>query len=689
MLELYKYTSEHKLEWDKLVSRSKNGTFLLYRDYMDYHSDRFDDHSFIITKNGKTEAVIPGNIDNSTFYSHQGLTYGGLILTTNICTNDVLEIFKLLNNELQKSGIKEVIYKPIPQIYHNTACQEDIYALFINKAEIISCNISTTIYMNNLLKFRESRNGGIRKSKNAGVIVTESDKYSEFWEILTHNTQIKYHEKPTHSITDITLLKTRFPDNIKLYLAQKNDNILAGVVVFISKNTLHVQYISSNEEGKCSGALDLIFYELIHIKFPSVSFFDFGISTEKNGNYLNKGLIFQKEGFGGRGIVYETYKYKIHNETISVLNLKDSITMKIVNKYGIILRLVEESDADFILKLRTDIALNRFISYTSPQRDDQLKWIQEYKLRENAGLEYYYIAQDQNGNKYGTIRIYNLDDKSFELGSWLFHTKSPIGMAVKAHFIGFEIGFELLKAEYCRFEIRKKNTGVLRYMQDFEKTLVKEDDLNYYFTLTKENFYKRRNQLSIFNTSSKNQEDKTFIHPTAEVQTSNIGEGTSIWQFCVVLKDAVIGKNCNLNFNVFVENDVIIGDNVTIKSGVQLWDGLRMEDNVFISPNVAFTNDFAPRSKQYPNKFLTTMVKEGASIGANSTIIGGITIGKYAMIGAASLVNKNVPDYNLWYGHPATFKAYICKCGHKLNDIYVCDTCNKRYKSTEGIISEL
>lgn len=363
--------------------------------------------------------------------------------------------------------------------------------------------------------------------------------------------------------------------------------------------------------------------------------------------------------------------------------------MEPINRYGIILRLVDEEDAAFIFELRNNSGLNQFISYTSPNLTDQIKWINDYKIREKAGREFYFIAQDQAGTKYGTIRLYNLDEMSFEIGSWLFHSNSPIGMAVKTHFIGFETGFEILKAEYCRFEIRKKNTGVLRYMKDFETTLIREDDLNFYYTLTRESFYKRRSQLSFFNSSSNKQEKKTFIHPTSEVQTENIGEGTMIWQYCIVLKNAVIGKNCNINYNVFIENDVIIGDNVTIKSGVQLWDGIRLEDNVFISPNVSFTNDFAPRSKQYPDKFLSTIVKEGASIGANSTIIGGITIGKYSMIGAASLVTKNIPDYTLWFGSPAVYKANICKCGQKLSDKLICPACDTSYKSTNGIVSEL
>jgi len=177
-----------------------------------------------------------------------------------------------------------------------------------------------------------------------------------------------------------------------------------------------------------------------------------------------------------------------------------------------------------------------------------------------------------------------------------------------------------------------------------------------------------------------------MIHPTAEVQTKNIGKGTSIWQYSVVLKNAIIGRNCNINFNVFIENEVIIGDNVTIKSGVQLWDGLRIEDDVFIGPNVTFTNDFRPRSKKYPDKFLETIIKKGASIGANSTIVGGITIGSFAMIGAGSVVTKNIPDYTLWFGVPAVFKAYVCKCGRKLDENLFCKNCENSYKNIIGKI---
>lgn len=146
-----------------------------------------------------------------------------------------------------------------------------------------------------------------------------------------------------------------------------------------------------------------------------------------------------------------------------------------------------------------------------------------------------------------------------------------------------------------------------------------------------------------------------YIHPLSDVKSTKIGEGTYIWQFSVVLDQAQIGKNCNINCHCFIENDVILGDNVTVKSGVYLWDGLRIGDNVFIGPNATFINDKVPRSKKYPEKFLITVIEDGASIGAGSIIMGGIKIGTNSMIGAGSLVTKNVPANQLWYGNPAKF----------------------------------
>lgn len=166
-----------------------------------------------------------------------------------------------------------------------------------------------------------------------------------------------------------------------------------------------------------------------------------------------------------------------------------------------------------------------------------------------------------------------------------------------------------------------------------------------------------------------------MIHSLSDVQTHNIGDNTNIWQFCVVLADAKIGRNCNINAHVLIENDVVIGDNVTVKSGVQIWDGITLEDNVFIGPNVTFTNDFLPRSKQYPSQFLKTTLKKGCSVGANSTIIGGIVVGEYAMIGAGSVVTRNIGNQELWYGNPAAFRGYVCQCGQKCDESLICTEC--------------
>lgn len=168
-----------------------------------------------------------------------------------------------------------------------------------------------------------------------------------------------------------------------------------------------------------------------------------------------------------------------------------------------------------------------------------------------------------------------------------------------------------------------------------------------------------------------------MIHPLADVQTSSIGVDTDIWQFCVVLRGAKIGNNCNVNAHVLIESDVCIGNNVTVKSGVQLWDGIVIKDNVFIGPNVTFTNDKFPRSKQYPHSFLCTIIEDSVSIGANSTIIAGITIDKFAMIGAGSVVTQDILKHELWYGNPAKKRGYVCRCGTRCDESLVCNRCRR------------
>jgi hypothetical protein len=310
MIEIKLYEKKDKDIWDDFIPNSKVDTFLFYRDFMDYHSDRFIDHSFLIFKKDKLEAILPGNIIDNIFYSHKGLTYGGIVSSLKMTTKDIEDSFLQINTFLKNKGVKEVIYKPTPSIYHLAPSEEDIYVLFKLNATKIACNLSSTIKLNNSPTYSELRRRGIKKALKNGVKIDETMNFEAFWRILEDNLMSNHSTKPVHSLNEIIKLKKLFNSRIKLYTASIENNIIGGCILFIMNRIVHVQYISANETGKLNGALDMLFDYLI-IKYKDFNFFDFGQSTEKNGFYLNEGLIFQKEGFGGRGINYETYKYTL------------------------------------------------------------------------------------------------------------------------------------------------------------------------------------------------------------------------------------------------------------------------------------------------------------------------------------------------------------------------------------------
>jgi hypothetical protein len=311
MITINKYKPDQKNNWDTFIRNSKIDTFLFFRDYMDYHSDRFTDSSFLIFKKEKLEAVLPGNIKEKIFYSHQGLTYGGIVCSNQFKMLDVLEAFRLINIQLKENDIKEVIYKPTPFIYHLLPSQEDIYALFQLGAAKVGCGLSSTIFQNSRIAFSPNRKYGSNKARRLGVLIKETTNFELFWCLLENNLISKYGSKPVHSVAEMNHLKSKHPDNIKLFVATLDDSIIGGTVLFVMNNIVHVQYISANDAGKETGALDLLFSELINNVYRSKSYFDFGVSTEKMGHHLNEGLLFQKETFGGRGVVYETYKYNL------------------------------------------------------------------------------------------------------------------------------------------------------------------------------------------------------------------------------------------------------------------------------------------------------------------------------------------------------------------------------------------
>jgi len=316
-VRIEKYQLEYKDKWDKFLEKSKIDTFLLKRDYIEYHSDRFEDCSLIIfDENNNIIALLPANKVNNILYTHQGLTYGGIIVDFNSKTQNCIEYFNLINSFLLKEGIEKVIYKKPPYIYSNLPNDEDEYCLFRLGASNISCGISSTIKLDTNYKFNKSRKSCVSKAKRFNLDLEENQDFSAFWRILEENLKLTHNAKPVHNLEEIEYLKSKFPQNIRLFSAYEEKNCVAGVIVYENKRIVHIQYISANERGKEISALDFIFDKLIKEIYKNKEYFDFGVSTEDGGRYLNEGLIFQKEGFGGRGVCYKVYEYEIKRSII-------------------------------------------------------------------------------------------------------------------------------------------------------------------------------------------------------------------------------------------------------------------------------------------------------------------------------------------------------------------------------------
>ena len=308
--EIRRYAPKDKSAWNDFVAASKNGTFLFDRNYMDYHADRFSDFSLMFYMKGKLYALLPANKDDDhTLVSHGGLTYGGLITDTSATASGVVQLFGQLVKYLASQGFHTFIYKAIPWIYHRLPAEEDLYALFrTERARLLARDISSTIIQSRPLKWHRDRRYGINRCRNNGVEVGQSDDYAAFWQVLNGNLMATYGVHPVHSLDEMLLLKSRFPHNIMLYTATKNGQTLGGTVLYLTPQTVHAQYISASQEGKHLRVIDAIYDRILNEDFAMCPIFDFGKSTEDHGHILNESLIYQKEGFGARGVCYDTYE---------------------------------------------------------------------------------------------------------------------------------------------------------------------------------------------------------------------------------------------------------------------------------------------------------------------------------------------------------------------------------------------
>ncbi len=312
MFEIRRYVSEHESEWNRFVVQSKNGTFLFNRSYMDYHRDRFNDHSLMFYLDGRLCALMPAHEEGEIFCTHRGLTYGGLVMDSKTTAAQTVILFKELNDYLRNHGFRQVLYKCVPWIYHQMAAEEDLYAISrVCDARLASRDLGTAIVQRNAIRWERIRRRALKRAQEAGVVVARSNDYAGFWDVLNGNLAQKYNSRPVHTLQEIELLSSRFPKNIVLYLAQKDGEILAGMVLYVSSQVVRAQYSSASPLGKQLGAIDIIYDQVINHDYRELPYFEFGTSALSNTNAINESLIFQKEGFGGRGLCFDTYQWEL------------------------------------------------------------------------------------------------------------------------------------------------------------------------------------------------------------------------------------------------------------------------------------------------------------------------------------------------------------------------------------------
>jgi hypothetical protein len=305
------YEKSQRQVWDDFVRQSKNGTFLFERDYMDYHSDRFEDCSLMLLNETKIVALLPANRVGLDVHSHQGLTYGGFITSEAMTTPHMIEAFAAVVDWLARSGCRMLHYKSVPAIYHAIPAEEDRYALFLSDAELHRRDVLSVVAMQSRIGMQTRRRRGAAKATAKGVVTATSDDWNGFWALLTGHLEERFGVPPVHTLDEIERLRRSFPQNIKLYTASLAGVLVAGTVIYESARVAHVQYIATSPAGREVGALDHLFTRLLNDVYATKPFFDFGISTERDGRVLNQGLIEQKEGFGARAVVHDSYRLKV------------------------------------------------------------------------------------------------------------------------------------------------------------------------------------------------------------------------------------------------------------------------------------------------------------------------------------------------------------------------------------------
>ncbi len=314
MIKIVKYNKDYKQDWDKIISKTSNGTFLHLRNFMDYHADRFKDYSLMFYKGERLLGVLPAHTINNEIYSHFGLTYGDFLFDNKLKLEQKEQIIKSALSYLSSKGFKKIYIKTVPTLFQKNEDESNIY--FYNQLEGKINKILPYFFTNKFtFSLNNSRKGSIRKAITYDISIFEDNNYiSDFWKIVEDNLLKNHKTKPVHSLIEISLLISKFPKNIKLYVAKKDDKILAGTLIFVVNKTLHFQYIQSTTDRNYRTAIDLLVYEVVKKNIDKFKYISFG-SSEKGEALLSKGLSFWKESFGSK--IINQYFFEIDLEKIN------------------------------------------------------------------------------------------------------------------------------------------------------------------------------------------------------------------------------------------------------------------------------------------------------------------------------------------------------------------------------------
>lgn len=318
-MKVIRYAPEKENEWNAFVKVAKNATFLFDRGFMDYHSDRFKDHSLMVyNDNENLTACFPANeTAEGLIWSHQGLTYGGLIHQKGLKLPVVIEVFQSVLAYYAEKGFKTLRYKAFPRFYNELQTDEIEYCLFLNHAKLYRRDTAIAVNRKYPIKYSGNIRREAKKAKENGVVISEDTDFENFWKnVLIPNLENRFEVKPVHSADEIKFLVERFPNKIKLFTAtDSKEKILAGTVFFLTKNVAHCQYISASDEGRRTGALNHLFISLLDEYFLEKRYFDFGIANEEAGRKINTGLLAWKERMGGRTYSHDFYELDLDKIT--------------------------------------------------------------------------------------------------------------------------------------------------------------------------------------------------------------------------------------------------------------------------------------------------------------------------------------------------------------------------------------